>query len=480
MERETLLKAARWRGRLHCVLFFMATNKDIDVLEIRTMTLAVLYMRVYAEASPKERQILDAIMGKFVEASKREGDNYLYDSQKEESKGVNETQKIYKKEHSFDKLVEDIDFYAISQARAKKRRLGIFIAVGAVILAVVIYNLPFFKEMRLFGELEDAYALNLREDYYSNKYACLSLCDKYFNEYPAGRHIEDVHMIKINLTMDMDDITAYTCDFPNGKYSERVNHVCDSLWDEEIAKYESRDKSATNPQAVAYMNELLQYMKKHRINHINLAINPDVNLKDFGDYDEGVKRVTEILYSTPGLTFSDDMVSITEEFTSADNETLSEILSEGLKESIDKIFTPGFISVSTEEDPLRGKTGMKSVPQVTFSYTIKNQEKKVGENYYPVIWTYSETSSSSLYAYQQRTEPKAFLIGISVSIEAKFSIPESDTCYEYISEGAPSENISGIADINDGYRRMTTISFGKFSNEMIDNLGLESIYFKGS
>ena len=85
---------------------------------------------------------------------------------------------------------------------------------------------------------------------------------------------------------------------------------------------------------------------------------------------------------------------------------------------------------------------------------------------------------NSNWTYVQDDTPKAYILAIDVEFDAKFSIPGSDITYEYSEVGDPGNEITGIEDVKDGYRRMTTVCFAKFSDKMAENLGLEEIYFK--
>ena len=44
-------------------------------------------------------------------------------------------------------------------------------------------------------------------------------------------------------------------------------------------------------EAVIYMDEMLQYMKSHRVNTIKIDINSTLRLKDYNEYDKKVRGV---------------------------------------------------------------------------------------------------------------------------------------------------------------------------------------------
>ena len=59
----------------------------------------------------------------------------------------------------------------------------------AIILGIVIYNLPYFAEMREFGNVEKAYKSG-------NIHAIQAAAEKYARKYPNGKHIEEVMLCR--------------------------------------------------------------------------------------------------------------------------------------------------------------------------------------------------------------------------------------------------------------------------------------------
>lgn len=330
-----------------------------------------------------------------------------------------------------------------------KRKTGIIIVV-IFILVIIIYNLPYFKELR-------AYEKTKR----SND---ITLCDEYLYEYPNGRHADDVMFLKIGLSNNhMDVIVEYLNNFPDGKYSEEVNTLCDSLWNEEIDKYNKRDKSGESEKATKYMSEMLQYMKEHRINTILVNIHPNLNLKDYDEYDQNIHKILELINDN-SLSIEKGMISLKSNFSNYDNLELMKILIYGVQESINTMFTPDFISVINETQ--REHVDM---PNLDFYYTINSQEEKYGNIVVPEIWEYQDFLSGKTLNY---------LVGIDIDFKAKFSIPGSTITYEYSDKGEPGDNINNVSNIRDGYKQMAQICFAQFSNKMSKNLGLAETYFQ--
>lgn len=318
--------------------------------------------------------------------------------------------------------------------------------VFVVIVGIVVYNLPYFQELRFYNRVMDERSL--------------LLCQNYYDQYPEGRHYEDVMYLETELSFHpIRVITTYLHKFPEGKYAAELNATCDSLWDEEIAKYDNRDKTYENKEAVAFMSAMLQHMKRERVCTVLMDIQPHVSLKDYDEYDAGIRKYLEIIMSDAKLPLRENIVSLKENFTQEDRYTLMQILSKGLKESFDRMFSSDFVSIVTDAS----EAGEES-PKLTFEYVIKNNTEDE-EGKIPSIWTYSSNN-----------EPKAYILAIDVKFQVHYSIPGSDVAYTYSEVGAPAEDISGIDGISDGYRRMTSVCFAKFSNKMSARLGLEQTY----
>ena len=328
-----------------------------------------------------------------------------------------------------------------------KWKIGI---VSVSITAIVVYNLPYFREIRFFNKVEEAHNL--------------VMCDRYISKYPDGKHLDDVMYIRIQiLEHNMPSVTEYLEKFPSGKHVTEVNALCDILWDKEIERYNKRDKGNESKAAVKYMSEMLQYMKKHRINSILVDVNSTLKLKDYNEYDTDVRKLLEIL-NKDKISIADGMISLKSNFTSTDNTTLMDILISGVQKSVNKIFSPNFITVVSFSD------NKDRMPHLMFNYTITSQEISNGKVIIPHIWKYTNESGVTLN----------YLMGISVEFQAHFSIPESSTVFDYIEKSEPSDNINDVKNIRDGYRQMTQICFALFSNKMSKNLGLEETYFQGN
>lgn len=455
MEQNFL--SPRWYGRLLGLLLNLAYRKGISFNEKDEVILRTLYIEVISKSTEEERELINQLLQKWVEQKKYEEQLHISISEKEykilQDKGTKDVGALLRMGGPLGRLIQEVDFsveegtyLALQKRKLLRKRLIYRSVIVAFILAVVIYNLPYFKEMRCYNKVVDE--------------PSIAHCLDYYNQYPDGKHYEDVMFMEIGLSSNVvKSLMNYLKKFPKGKYIQDVNKRLDNLWDIEIDKYGKRDKSKESPEAVKYMTEMLHYMKRNRINTIRLEVNPTDSLKDFDDYDERVKLLMKLLYKGETLPLEGNILSLKENFTEQDRDILMHILADGVQQSFNRMFSADFISVVTSD-------AAENAPVLSFNYQIKNRsDKNVGG--LPDIWTYISNG-----------KPTSYILAIDVRFNAKFLIPGSNVTYEYSEMGEPGEEIKGIQDVKDGYRQMTQVCFAKFSNKMSENLGLEEIYLK--
>ena len=429
---EQNFSSPRWYGRLLGLLLNLAGTKGIKFDKSENLTLQDLYLKVINLATRKEKEVINELLQKWSEQKKYEEANHISISESDENKyqqqGLYDVTVIFRKNESIDNLLEKTDFYVEEERRiaelkkkqAKNRRI-VWGFVAAVILAIVIYNLPYFQEQRFYNEVVEAQS-------------------------------------------------PYRCQIPEGKYATEINDRYNTLWDAEIVKYENRDKADESPEAVKFLTEMLHHMKQHRINTIRLEINPTINLKDYEEYDENVRSILELFSSGETLPLKGNIVSLKENFTTGDQGVVKQILAEGVEKSFNRMgveksfnrmFSSNLVSIVTSPEDADSAS-----PVLTFNYVIKNSCDE-GNNEIPNIWTYVAND-----------KPQAYILAINVKFDVLFSIPGSDVTYTYSEIGEPGNEIRGIEDIKDGYRQMTQVCFAKFSDKMSVNLGLEKTYFR--
>lgn len=337
----------------------------------------------------------------------------------------------------------------------------ILIILGLIIAGVVVYNLPYFSEKRAYNKVEEEKTLDA--------------CDVYEKEWPKGTHIDDVLYLRISLVEGVERVTEisnYLLKCPDGKHAAEAKAESDKLWNEEIAKYEARDKKGVKDEAKDFMDAMLRYMKQNRINTIFVDYNSTLKLKEYTEYSKNIRDMLESV-NDETLSLEEGMITFSSNFDQANMDELNKILVDGVQKSMDKIFTPGFIRVVSSNDE-NGVVNDK-MPKLHFECKITSQEETVGAYTIPEIWVYTE-QQRSLSTPFGKGSVKGFLIGISILFDASFTLPNNLSTYEFSDKGEPKNDISNIENIQDGYRKMSAICFQRFSNKIAKNMGLDDAY----
>lgn len=457
----------RWFGRLIGVLLSIAKRKNVRFDSQQKVTFLDLYIKSITVATEKEKKIINQLRDNWERTQKEETAQSVVISNADacQEKGRLEASYVWRDTSSYEGLLDDVDYYELEQKRIQliqqkkqKRKRITYLAIAAVILAMFIYNLPICKEFRAYKEV-------VRE-------GTVFECEWYYSLYPNGRHYGEVLYIESTISdSPIKPITTYLSRYPDGKYAEVLNERYNALWDEQIAIYKNRDKSGDDPSAVAFMEALLYHMKTNRINTILMNLQPEVSLKDYGEYDESIRMALEESFQGESLSLKGNIVSLKDNFKKDDEAVLGEILSEGIKQSFERLFSSDFINIEL----LRGQNN-PMCPMLTIEYKVSNKEEfdlymendELRVISWPDIWVYSSNNV-----------PQAYILAIDVRFSVNFSIAGVDAIYEYSDIGAPANEISGISSIKDGYRMMTQMCFAKFSNKIAENLGLEASYFRG-
>lgn len=335
----------------------------------------------------------------------------------------------------------------VANKKTKKNKYWWLVLVLVIVGGIVVYNLPYFKEKRLYDEVV--------------KERSVYKCNEYYEEYPSGRFYEDVMMLEVELTSTpLHLVTRYLKEFPNGKHVEKMREMYDGMWAVEFDKYENRDKTSESPEAVKFMTEMLHHMKDNMVNTVYLKVNPIISLKDYTEYDEKIRMLLELFYTNEKLPLKkENIVSLKDNFPKENRDALVDILSEGVKKSFSRMFAPEFVTVVTDVSEADKKS-----PVITFDYTIKNRNEETDVEI-PEIWTYTSNNV-----------PTSYILAIDVLFDAKFTIPGTSVTYSYSEVGEPGNEIKCIENINDGYKQMTAVCFAKFSDKMSENLGLDEVY----
>ena len=459
---KTQFESPRWLGRLTKVLIIQAQNKAIRFKS--NPNILELLSAVLNKSNEEEKRIINELLKKFEDTSSFEKSKSITFPDivftQLRNKGISDADFIYYKYRNINnKILLEEDFALLySQELEKARQLRktrnkkiLKIALSvivAVAIGVCVYNLEYFREMRLYNEIVE------------NQMP--STCHEYYSEFPEGKHYEEVMLIESNVGYyPINTITCYLDKFPNGKYVTVMNQKYDSLWNDKIETYRNLDKTSQSPEAIAFMTAMLEHMKDERITTVRLKLNPTINLKDYTEYDSKLRSLLEIMDSNDALPLtSSNVVSLKDNFTSADLDNLYSTLSYSIESSFERIFTSDFVNVVANNEV---EASDKS-PIILCNYTIENiNESSSSELEIPNIWTYVSNNI-----------PKAYILGIDVKFNLEMSIPGKSNKYSYAEVGNPGQEISNIEDIKDGYRKMTQACFNEFAQKMLINIGLNN------
>ncbi len=281
------------------------------------------------------------------------------------------------------------------------------------------------------------------------------VCQDYLYNFRNGYYVEDVRFIEVDVVRKIDKVKDFIDDYPSSEYSSRVTQIKDDLWNAEIVNYEQKvQQKKGKPKAVEFFRKLLNYMKNNNIYDINLKFQSNIELKDFEDYDEKAKLLLSMNASPP---INGNMLPLKSNFSQGAISKLENIVEDGIENSLDSVFSAGFVNIDTEN--------YRTDLLITINYTIKNQELQAEGVIFPNIWTYSVDNVFSSY-----------LLGIAVEFNFDFALPGSELNYSFIEHSDPSGTISNIDNIQEGYSRMTQMTFALFANKISNNFGLDEGY----
>ena len=320
-----------------------------------------------------------------------------------------------------------------------KKKFIIGILLIATIAAAVIFLLPMIQEQRAYNKVKSEQNVEA--------------CDSYEKDWPEGKHLDDVLYIRVQIAKDdgtcINEICRYLRLFPKGKYVKDVNDRWDEIWDKEIRKYEDNDKSQASADGIDMMRELLQYMKRQRINTLLATYKPSLNIKDFAEYDEEIQLLMERTNETT-LPYKEGVYSIKSNYDSLSLQTLNDLLVEELQKRMDEVFSPGFIQVVAAT---KSNAPTEKMPSVTFDYQVNNTEMTVNDKAYPQIWSYPPKEDD------EEAYTEGFLIGTNIDMKILFNIPESIQAFTYQENQTITDYLKEVKNVSDGYKEMTSLYF---------------------
>lgn len=458
----------RWKTRFDVLIAYLKSTGMTFPQEL-TYSMALSIMDNSSRLSSDDKSEVRSIYDRFIEEP-----DFDVDDPVERSKGIRDFSWICSRHPSeiIHRLALDEDYAMLfdrekmKEEQAKKDRSlrkwkYVFGAVALVALAIIIYNLPYFAEKR-------AYRTTIDEP-------SVYTFTRYLDNYDNPDHTPDVlfrlAMFKLNSYAGVGESKQRNClatfdellnRYPDHELSWRAKVVSDSIWDAEIDRFKANNPGFESSPSLKAMYGMLSYMHENRIHDITLNITSDLDLRDYEDFDEDVRTFLEI--------FDDDLktkgvLSLKDNFTSADRNSLEEILTRGFESSLNSLFTRDFFAVNIAKDD----EIIDSVnPVIDLHYSIRSQIDKHGSYDIPHLWVYSSESSSPFIRNDED-----YIMGISVDFKSALSYPGQTEPWQFAMEGSPADNISGIENLSEGYRIMTSRCFHQFSNRLTSSLGFE-------
>ena len=240
----------------------------------------------------------------------------------------------------------------------------------------------------------------------------------------------------------------------------------DSIWNAEIDKFTAKNPNVESSSSLTAMYQMLQYMKSNKVYDIQLNVKPDVDLKEYMDFPEGVRALMEAF--NPDLK-TKQVLKIKDHFGTPDQKSLEESLISEFTESLNSLFTPGFFTVIVNHDD-RAESQSKALPVIDLGYSIKSQVDDIQCTEFPHIWIYSSSERGPYGLKLSSSED--YIMGIEVMFNSRLTFPGQSTPWTISVKGAPEKDINDIENIADGYRIMTRRCFEQFGDQLNSQLGL--------
>lgn len=278
-------------------------------------------------------------------------------------------------------------------------------------------------------------------------------CNEYYNTYPNGFFIEEVHFIEIDVTKDINVVRSFLKSYPSSEKTAEVLKINKDLWDYEINRYNEivETKGGLDPKAVRFFRSLLNYMRDNNKATIALTLVGNVDVKNFEKYNPDIKsRLDSILYENDKRNVSGNIIEIETNYYQGYLKKYENIVKGSVENGFENILSHNFITV------VPTRTANDSLA-ILIKYDIKNQEREE----YPVIWS-----------YESEKEFISYLIGVSINYSFEMKVPEGDENFDFDYKTNALDNINNVRSIEEGYQRMTAQNFYNFSKIISAKFGL--------
>lgn len=456
----------RMYGRIDRVTQLLLQKYNLAVAD-NNVSLKLLVGALALKVNPDDRALCEDMV-RYIDTAYLDTDDSLYDesSKTDISIGQQEASFICQKYPGSyqSKILLDEDFTAeqaedlrIKAKRTRRNRIIWLSVIAAAILGIVIYNLPYFAEIREFNKVKEEYSHGYT---YSLDYSIDQYCDKY----PDGKHLGDVLMLgaRFNLKENqpveaLDYIDRCLKAVPGGTLADECKQLSDSIWDVEITKYETKAAKAASKEGADFILQMLRYMQKNKIHTVKVVAEPILELKEYSEYSDVIRFLLEMDQDGSSVKLPDDMVTIKDKISISEASEWVEYVVNALNKGFNGILTPGFIKFT--EDNTEDESGI--YPVVNVKYTINTQESTPG---FPDIWIYTEKNGMLIVS-------QSLLLGIGMKFDAEFVLPETKVTFNISESGDPgSQTIDGTP--SDAYSIMCQRCTAEFAQTIEGAFGL--------
>lgn len=465
----------RFRGRLKAAFEIMAINRGLiyDRSKMAGVDVAVMLLslaRVLPEADREDCLLLAQKAMSLKPADPAD----LSTDQMEESRGEQEAGLLFRKYglNAYTRLVSDHDFLGEHEEaeRIKKQdtKRNVKIAgciVLVAVLAIVIYNLPYFAEARMYGKVEKAFEEKQNDQY-------VNIVDAYLRVYPEGRHKEEVLMFPVKAYLDADSVipalnaaSRYLKECPEGHNSSYVKGIYNKIWDAEIAKYDRLAAMKATVEGADFVRKMLRYMRENEVRNVYVASEPVLDLKEYEEYPKAVRELIELQSEGQRFTPSNSMHSIKDKINKKETDKWTDHIINSLQSGFDKVLTPGFLKFS--KMPTMETEDLYTAPKAKVTYRISTQEFEAGGMTFPDIWVHTRKNGFIVM-------DGGLYLGISLDFSGNFSIPGESGGFEVEAQGDPGSEDFNDINPSEVYTKMCQRCTIKFTDKIESAFGIET------
>ncbi|MFH1050034.1 MAG: hypothetical protein V1779_03775 [bacterium] len=293
----------------------------------------------------------------------------------------------------------------------------------------------------------------------------LTLISEYYKKYPNGFFKEDVEFIELSITNDIENARDFINKYKNSKYIDEVKKKYDLIWFKEIEKYirHIKQTAGADPAAVKFFTALMYYLRDNYTKTVNLNLRGTVNLKEFKNYNKESQKVllNDIKRTPDSAPLQPNLIALESVYKTGHIKNLEEIIRKAIKKSFENILSANFIQIVANDSSKNADL------RIDIYYNIKNEESVIRNVKTPSLWEY--------WKYNKFI---AYLMGIAIDFDFKFSIPGTKEVYQFHKESLPGDFIREIGDVRNGYVMMTKMSFERYAREIIGLFGLKKSYYQ--